>query len=426
MPISPSRASWLLILATLALCALVGIQARWLWLHHQASKTSFDTKVALAMRRASHELLLSQGDSSQLLAPLLRPKSQEFRQTLGADFNFEKLEQLVHDQLAMHEIHEPYQLLIYQTGTDKLVLGFAISQAFVGQILPCVAREQPPDFFDFSIVFPHYQGMLWRDLMLSLATAILSLLILAYFAYSLSLLLREKRLSALRQDLLHNIAHELKTPLANLSLAGEVLHRSGVEMEPGKAQRYAGIVHQEAQRLQNLVDRSMRISLLETEADADLELESFELTQWLSPLLDSFEPCLQALGGELYFLAESSSIEVLADPIHLAQVMSNLIDNAIKYGGNPPIMEVRVHKEGKETQIAIRDFGMGIPRIYHNQVFEKFFRVPQGNRHDQPGSGLGLAYVKAVMARHGGSVGMESHPGQGTTFFLQLPSSGST
>ena len=103
--------------------------------------------------------------------------------------------------------------------------------------------------------------------------------------------------------------------------------------------------------------------------------------------------------------------------------MANL-NNAIKYGGNPPIMEVRVHKEGKETQIAIRDFGMGIPRIYHDQVFEKFFRVPQGNRHDQPGSGLGLAYVKAVMARHGGSVGMESHPGQGTTFFLQLPSPG--
>ncbi|MEM9985712.1 MAG: HAMP domain-containing sensor histidine kinase [Bacteroidota bacterium] len=421
MPISSPRASWLLMLATLSLCALVGIQARWLWLHHQATKTSFDTKVALAMRRAGHELLLSQGDSSQRLAPLLRPSAQEFRQTLGADFNFEKLEHLVHDQLARHEIHEPYQLLIYRTGTNKLVLGFAISQAFLGQVLPCVAREQPSDQFDFAVAFPHYRGMLWRDLLLSLATAVLSLFILAYFAYSLSLLLREKRLSALRQDLLHNIAHELKTPLANLSLAGEVLQRSGAAMEPSKAQRYAGIVHQEAQRLQNLVDRSMRISLLETETDADLEMEPFELISWLGALLDSFEPRLQGLGGELYFLPESPSHVVLADPVHLAQVVSNLIDNAIKYGGNPPVIEVRVYEEQADTQIVIRDFGTGIPRMYHDQVFEKFFRVPQGNRHDQPGSGLGLAYVKAVMARHGGSVRMESHPGRGTAFFLELP-----
>jgi two-component system phosphate regulon sensor histidine kinase PhoR len=238
------------------------------------------------------------------------------------------------------------------------------------------------------------------------------------FALMLSTILRQKKLSEVKSDFINNMTHELKTPLATVAAAVEALQDFGALADPHKTTAYLTIARQEVQRLNDLVEKVLHIAVAERQGLA-LRPELLRPAELVASLVSRHQ--LQATKQVAFEVSLSPTDVLLADRLHLTGALDNLLDNAIKYAG--PHVRIRVYGRAEATgwQLTIADDGPGIATDYQEAVFEQFFRIPTGNLHPVKGFGLGLYYVRQVVAGHGGRVHMRSTPGQGSEFVLWLP-----
>jgi len=234
--------------------------------------------------------------------------------------------------------------------------------------------------------------------------------------YLLRSLLTEKRLSAIKNDFISNITHEFKTPIASVSAAVEALSGFGVLDDKEKTQRYLNHSKNELQRLSVLVDKVLNSTLYERQT-FDIKPEEIQVDDAIQILLKNHTSATNK--NVQYSYINSTAVHTLqADRLYFEHALSNIIDNAIKYSGNEVQIKVSCSLQDNKLSIAVRDNGPGISSANLSMVFEKFYRVPTGNRHEVKGHGLGLNYVKSIVERHGGSCSIESEPGKGTMLTL--------
>jgi len=238
------------------------------------------------------------------------------------------------------------------------------------------------------------------------------------FALMLSTILRQKKLSEIKSDFINNMTHELKTPLATVAAAMEALQDFGALADPRKTDDYLTIARQEVRRLADLVEKVLHTATQERQGLA-LHPELLHPAELVAGLVRRHE--LQATKPVLFEVHLSPTGRLLADRLHLAGALDNLLDNAIKYAGASVRICLRGRAAAGGWQLTIADDGPGIAPGYQEAVFEQFFRVPTGNLHPVQGFGLGLYYVRQVAAAHGGRVHVRSTPGQGSEFVLWLP-----
>jgi two-component system phosphate regulon sensor histidine kinase PhoR len=233
------------------------------------------------------------------------------------------------------------------------------------------------------------------------------------------MILKQKRLSEIQKDFINNMTHEFKTPLSSILASVETIRFALVQEDhlSDRVSRYLGIIHTEGKRLQNQVEAVLKMANFET---TRLNKREIILEDLLKHNIDAVEAQVQALGGEIRFTAPGNSL-LDADALHLSNVFSNLIDNAIKYNASKPQIEIRVQRQPRgRVQVTVSDNGIGIAREQLARIFDKFYRVPTGNVHNVKGFGLGLHYVKSVVKAHGGRVFAQSVPGQGTSITLEF------
>lgn len=239
-----------------------------------------------------------------------------------------------------------------------------------------------------------------------------------YFVYKS--LLEQQQLTTLKNDLFGNITHELKTPISTASVAIEALQNFGALEDASKTQEYLGIAQQELQRLSLLVDKVLNTALFE-QPEIPLHREPVDLKELITTILQSMSLTFQELQAKVDFAATGTDYTIQGDKIHLTSVVYNLIDNALKYSPEKPALQVQLATNNQQIQLSIQDQGIGIAKEYHLKIFDKFFRVPTGNKHTIKGHGLGLNYVQKVIDKHGGNINMNSALGKGTTITIVLP-----
>lgn len=263
-----------------------------------------------------------------------------------------------------------------------------------------------------------------RQLLRDMAGVILSsLLMLAAVAgaliYLLRTLFRQKTLEEMRLDLTHNITHELKTPIAVANAANDALLDFGVADDPARRERYLTVIREQLAALGAMVQRILTMSVEERE-EFTLRRERFALGALLDETAAKFR--MKARGrAEITVRVEPADLAVTADRFHLGHVLDNLVDNALKYSGERVSVLLAARRTAKGVELRVADNGIGMDRTAQAHIFEKFYRVPTGDRHDVKGFGLGLYYVRLIVTRHGGTVSVESSPGRGSTFTLILP-----
>ncbi len=251
-----------------------------------------------------------------------------------------------------------------------------------------------------------------------ISSVLIILLIAVVFRYLLRTLFKQKTLEKMRLDLTHNITHELKTPIAVASAAGEALVTFGLQDDPGKRDRYLSVIRDQLGNLSDMVENILAMSLFEQD-DYRLDLDDH-------PLLGIVQEQVRALsltdtGRVSLNIDIPADLKVFCDRRHFAVVVKNLLDNAVKYSLETAEVEVSAYKENGRTVIRVLDRGIGIPKSSIGRIFEKFYRVPTGDRHDVKGFGLGLYYVKDMVGKHGGTITVDSREGKGTTFTIILP-----
>ena len=233
-------------------------------------------------------------------------------------------------------------------------------------------------------------------------------------------MIKQHRLSALKNEFISNITHELKTPIATVGVAIEALKNFNALDDPQRTKEYLDISQNELQRLNLLVDKVLKLSVFENKA-IELKKEVFDLKQLTEEIMNSMKLQFEKYRANVSLQAEGGRYTLEADKLHITSVIYNLLDNALKYSQENPVIEVKILSHTEHVSLMVKDNGIGIPPEYKGKVFEKFFRVPMGDKHNIKGYGLGLSYVSEIAARHQGYITVESELGKGSTFTVNIP-----
>jgi two-component system phosphate regulon sensor histidine kinase PhoR len=230
----------------------------------------------------------------------------------------------------------------------------------------------------------------------------------------------QKRLNDIRNDLVNNLTHELKTPISTIALACEALNDPGLARTPEQQRSFVAMIRDENKRLGVLVESVLQSAVLDS-GNMRLRIVDLDMHAMLTEVVRNASIQAERRGGHLRLDLRAELAHVRGDRIHLSNVFYNLVDNAVKYCEETP--EVRIATESGTTglTITVSDNGIGIAPGEHRKIFDRLYRVPTGNLHNVKGFGLGLSYVRTVVAKHGGTIRVESEPGKGSTFIINLP-----
>lgn len=253
-----------------------------------------------------------------------------------------------------------------------------------------------------------------------LASSFLILLILGLsFAYMIWFLVHQKTVEQLKDDFTHNVTHELKTPIAISYAAIESIIHYNLLDNREKANKYLHLCHEELERLDGMVEQILSLSL-EKRKEIRLSPERLSLNELVGKVTEQ-QKLKSPRPFRLRTVFQPEEISLKADRIHLYSILSNLVDNAIKYTEKEPEIEIQAQATENEVQIRVKDNGSGIPEEYRQHIFDKFYRLPSSRRSQVKGYGIGLFYIKTMIAKHGGTITVESEPGKGSCFCITLP-----
>lgn len=271
---------------------------------------------------------------------------------------------------------------------------------------------------DFGNSFQPIMTKMYAQVLFSLFMT--GMVILA-FRFMYKSLKEGQRMALLKNDFISNMTHELKTPVATVSVAIEALKNFSAMDDPKRTREYLDISAAELNRLSLLIDKVLRINMFEADR-LQMESQTIDLGRLTTEVVQSQQLQAGKQGATIAWQEPALAIQVKGDKFHLMSVLYNLLDNALKYCDKQPQIEITIENAGNTVLWKVKDNGPGIDAQYRTKVFEKFFRVPQHDRHDVKGYGLGLSYVHEVVQKHGGHIKVESEPGKGCTFIVTLPS----
>lgn len=284
--------------------------------------------------------------------------------------------------------------------------------------------NDPVDKINFlKVYFPTYDQYLFSSVKFFIPTLAFTILLLLTFLYTIIVAFRQKKLSEMKNDFINNMTHEFKTPISTISLAAQMLDDDAVRKSPSMLQHIAGVINDETKRLRFQVEKVLQMSLLEKQK-ATLKLQEMDANLLISNVVHTFKLKVEKYGGKIYANLDAENGIVNIDEMHFTNVIFNLLDNAVKYRKEDTPLELKISTSNisdTKLKIVISDNGIGIKREDLKRVFEKFYRVPTGNRHDVKGFGLGLTYVKKMITEHNGEISIDSDLGKGTQFTIILP-----
>jgi two-component system phosphate regulon sensor histidine kinase PhoR len=332
------------------------------------------------------------------------------------------------DSITVTDLSTKYAYLL---ASEKLDLPFSIAAR------PGVFPDEfiPPDFengnevtigfknpFTYRVDVENTNGYILKKM---IPQILVSVLLVGLTVFSFALLLRslvhQRRLTRIKNDFISNITHELKTPIATVSVAIEALRSFDALQDPQRTKEYLAISSNELQRLSFLVDKVLKLSMFEKQ-QIELKEEQVNLSQLVTEVVTSMKLQFEKYKAQVSVQLHGKDFTIHADRLHITSVLFNLLDNALKYSKSNPSIRVELKELENEVELNVTDNGIGIPAEYRKKIFDKFFRVPAGNTHNVKGYGLGLSYVAYVVQRHYGSIEVESQPGIGSRFTVKLPS----
>jgi len=273
------------------------------------------------------------------------------------------------------------------------------------------------------IVVPQIKRLVYKDMTSTILAAILfSLIIVSAFYLTVSTMIRQKKLSEIKNDFINNMTHEFKTPIATISLAVDAIRNEKVQRDAEKLGYFSSIIKEENQRMNRQVETILKSALMDRQ-EVQLNLKPLHVHEIIKDVADNFILRLQEKQGMLETDLTATEDLIEGDEVHISNLVTNLMDNAVKYSKEnvPPVIRLITSSNNKKFILRIEDNGIGMSRETLKRIFEKFYRAHTGNIHNVKGFGLGLSYVKNVVEAHEGTIKAESILGKGSCFIIEFP-----
>ncbi|MBR5061362.1 MAG: HAMP domain-containing histidine kinase [Prevotella sp.] len=273
-----------------------------------------------------------------------------------------------------------------------------------------------------KVHFPDINSYIFSSVRFMIPAVIFTIVLLITFIFTIFVIFRQKRYSEIKNDFINNMTHELKTPIASISLASQMLNDESVNKTPAMMKHLGTVINDETKRLRFLVEKVLQMSMFDRKK-AVFKKKELDLNEMVEGVANSFTLRVEHTGGKIYTDIGAIDSAIYVDEVHFQNVINNLLDNAVKYRkpDQPIDIYLRTWNDKDSLYLSVRDTGMGIKKDNLKKVFDKFYRVHTGNVHDVKGFGLGLAYVKNIVDLHSGEIKVDSEYGKGTTFTIKLP-----
>jgi len=407
----------------LAVASLIGIvttQIFWVNKAFTLQEREFNDRTVIALTSVVERIQALNKDSSDVDEPVVQESSNYFVANVNDTLHPYLLENLLLEEFSSSLLNQNFEYVIYDCFNDSIVFGSKVNFDKLDNIVePEVVTPQKKlnrDGHYFGVYFPEKKGYILDQMGIWVFSSLIILLVVLFFSYSIIAILKQKRLSEIKTDFINNMTHELKTPISTIALSSDAIIKAKT---PDQGKRYAEIIKKENNRLKKQVDRVLDIATLNPKK-LQLNLKEVNFHKLLTEISESLAVRLAENRGEIYLRLKAENAVVLLDEFHMANVVTNILDNAMKYCKNTPEITVTSHNQGAYLVLTFRDNGIGIEKKHQKMIFEKFYRVPTGNRHDVKGFGLGLFYVKSVIEAHGGSIGLLESGENGSAFELKI------
>jgi len=272
-----------------------------------------------------------------------------------------------------------------------------------------------------TISFPRKYEFLFYSLWpLLISAVVFSIIMVIGFIYVMRTVLTQKKLAEIKSDFINNMTHEFKTPIATISIANESLKNPKVYSSPEKLDYYTSVIRDENKRMLRQVEVMLQMAQLE-KGELKLKHELLKMEEVVEEAINSSLLSVENKNGKIELKVTEEIAPITGDRNHLINVISNLIDNAIKYSNEAPQIVVSIKNNLDNITIAVKDNGIGMTKEVQKRIFDTFYRATTGNLHDVKGFGLGLSYVRAIIEQHQGTISVESEINKGSTFSIQLP-----
>ncbi len=413
---------YIILFASISLIGLIFTQAMWVRNALLLAEKQHSHRVDLALDDVLEELT-SRLDSIEIRASL-ENISFNGPQNIFDVLDTTALVSLLTKYTNYHELGDQYYYSIVKTADDSVLFNGGSIQKNTKNLktqkacLYCIWKK---DYYHLALSFPNVRK---SELVNMSSWMLLSGIFIATVAFSLyyiiSTIIKQKKISQIRDDFINNITHEFKTPIATISLASEVLIREQKETPDSRIAKYVRVIYDENRRMRDQVERVLEMAVLDSETYS-LELKESNPDELIRSIVNNM--CLEHCDENVSLednLGEAET-RVKIDIIHFTNVISNLISNAIKYSNNDPELKIESRLENDSYIFTIEDNGIGIKKEYLNHIFDKFYRVPTGDIHNVKGFGIGLYYVKKIIMAHKGTINVWSEFNLGTKFELSIP-----
>jgi signal transduction histidine kinase len=291
---------------------------------------------------------------------------------------------------------------------------------FVQTLFPHDASGNP---YFLKVLFPTKKDFVYSSMSFMIPSFAFTLILLVVFLFTIIIAFRQKKLTEMKNDFINNMTHEFKTPISSISLAAQMLNDQSVRKSPTMLQQISTVINDETKRLRFQVEKVLQMSMFEGRK-ATLKLQEVDANSVIYNIVNTFKLKVEKYSGHITANLDAMDALVEVDEMHFTNVIFNLLDNAVKYRREDEPLQLVVGSRdlsGERLEITIADNGIGIAKEDQKKIFDKFFRVSTGNRHDVKGFGLGLAYVKKMVTELGGEISVESQLNVGTKFIIILP-----
>jgi len=382
---------------------------------HIADLSKEDKALIEALQK---QLSLRQGFFNNIISKMMSPYLPVEKR-----IDTEMLKNLLEHEFEQHEIDLDFEFAIVNENNEIALKSPGYNPATETEVFS--ARLFPEDIFTLPnyilVYFPGQKSYVLRSVgFMGISSVSLTFIIIALFIITLLVIYKQKKLSEIKSDFVNNMTHELKTPISTISLASQMLNDNSIPFENKNIFNISRIIDTESKRLGYQVEKVLQMAIFD-KGKIKLNEKTLDLHELITSVCSNFEIQLKKTGGELTFSLSAVSSIVKVDEVHFTNLISNLLDNAMKYCRELPMVTVGTRNEKNYIVLLVEDKGIGINKDDQKRIFEKFYRVSTGNIHNVKGFGLGLSYVKKIAEIHNGFVRLKSELNKGSRFEVFVP-----
>lgn len=413
---------YIILLATISVVGVFLIQFAFIRYSYRLSENQFTESTSVALKEVAWQIMLATGTTANFdaITPVEILSENTYLVNVGVAIDNELLKSNLLEQLKKHDIYYSFEYAIFDPGEEQMEQGTLITTNDEEQVSTFSFPTNESYTNYFVVHFPDQSAYFNSRLSIWYFLTGLLVLVLFFFGYTLSVIIRQRQLSEVQKNFINNLTHELKTPISSIALCAGVLNDEKILDNPKRLFEYTRIIQDQNTRLSKNVEKVLNLASLEKNR-IHLKMEKIDLQKFIKETCTSFKQSNNGQKATVETNLNGLTPIILADKFHFSNLLSNILENAVKYCETQPLIIVSLIKIKTKYELSFTDNGIGIPREYRKKIFKKFYRIPTGNVHNVKGFGLGLDYVYKIVKAHNWKIKVSENPNGGSIFTLIIP-----